>query len=280
MLDGDWSSDVCSSDLERHFRRMLELKHPDADTVRLYLGQIAEDGKRWDEAIQWYAAVGAGENWLAAQLRHAGVLAKRGSLEEAQRFLEGVRAANAEQAPRLLLGEAQLLRDAGRVADAFALLDGALARQPDQPELLYESALVAERLGRTEIFETRLRHLLRIKPDHAHAYNALGYSLADRNLRLDEAKELIDKALALAPDDPFILDSKGWLLFRRGELAGALAALQRAFSLRADAEIAAHLGEVLWALGRKDEAQKTWRDAAQASPGNEVLAATIKRFQP
>lgn len=265
---------------ERHFRRILEFKHPEADAVRLYLGQIAEDAKRWDEALKWYGEINTGEPWVSAQLRHAGVLTKRGSLDSALRFLQAARATHAEHAFKLLMGEAQLLRDAGRTADAFALLDEGLAQHPDQPELLYESALMAERLGRIDTFESRLRQLLRLKPDHAHAYNALGYSLVDRNTRLDEAQGLIDKALALAPDDPFILDSKGWVLFRRGELPAALEALQRAFSLRPDPEIAAHLGEVLWTLGRKDEAQKTWRDAARAHPGNEVLTATIKRFQP
>jgi tetratricopeptide (TPR) repeat protein len=265
---------------ERHFRRLIELNYAEADSVRLYLGQLAEDGKRWDEAIKWYEEVGTGEQFVAARLRHAYVLTRQDKFDAALRHLQTARASHAEHAVRLLIGEAQLLREAGRAKDALAVLDEGLAAQPDQPELLYESALVAERIGRVDAFEGRLKRLLQLKPDHAHALNALGYSLVERNLRLDEAQQLIDQALALAPDDPFILDSKGWVQFRRGETAAALATLQRAFAIRSDPEIAAHLGEVLWTLGRRDDAARTWSDAAKAHPGNDALTATIKRFQP
>ncbi len=267
-------------DAERYFRRLLELDFGDADSVRLYLGQLAEDAKRWDEALKWYEQIGPGEQFVAARLRQAYVLSKQEQLDAALRHLQVTRTEHREHAVRLLIGEAQLLREAGRGADALAALDQGLAAQPDQLELLYEAALVAERLGRIDVFEARLKRLLQLKPDHAHALNALGYSLVDRNVRLDEAQQLIDQALALAPDDPFILDSKGWVQFRRGETAAALATLQRAFAIRADPEIAAHLGEVMWTLGRRDEAARTWADAAKLHPGNEVLTATIKRFQP
>lgn len=265
---------------ERHFRRLLELDFADADSVRLYLGQLAEDEKRWDEAIKWYEQIGPGEQYVAARLRQAYCLAKLDRADEASRHLQAARAEHSENAVRLLIGEAQLLREIGRTADALAVLDQGLADQPDQQELLYEAALVAERLGRIDVFEARLKRLLQLKPDHAHALNALGYSLAERNVRLDEAQKLIDQALALAPDDPFILDSKGWVQFRRGAMAAALATLQRAYAIRPDPEIAAHLGEVMWALGRRDEAAKTWADAAKLHPDNEVLTATIKRHQP
>ncbi|MDP2794211.1 MAG: tetratricopeptide repeat protein [Sulfurisoma sp.] len=265
---------------ERHFRRLIELNYAEADSVRLYLGQLAEDDKRWDEAFKWYEEIGPGEQFVAARLRQAHVLTKQDKFDAALRHLQTVRAGHAEHAVRLLIGEAQLLREADRTVDALAVLDEGLAAQPDQPELLYESALVAERIGRIDTFESRLKRLLQLKPDHAHALNALGYSLAERNLRLDEAQQLIDRALALAPDDPFILDSKGWVRFRRGDSPGALDALQRAFAIRPDPEIAAHLGEVLWTLGRRDDATRTWSEAAKAHPGNDVLTATIKRFQP
>jgi len=194
--------------------------------------------------------------------------------------LAAARASGTPGDSRLVVAEAQLLRDAGRHADAFAFLAKMLEVQPDQPDLLYETALTAEKLGYVEVMERHLRRLIAIKPDSAQAYNALGYSLADRNLRLDEAGQLIDKALSLTPDDPFILDSKGWVLFRQGKPAAALEALQKAYAQKPDAEIAAHIGEVLWALGRSGEALAVWREATKAHPTNEVLAATIKRFVP
>jgi len=266
---------------ERHFKRLLELGFPEPDTVRVYLGQLAEEAKRPDDAIAWYKAVEPGAQFVAAQGRIAQVLANRGKLGDARAHLQGLarEAAPADQVQYVLL-ESQLLRDANRNEDAFAVLDDALRQSPDNPDLLYESALMAERIGRIEVMEGRLRKLIALKPDHAHAYNALGYSLVDRNLRLDEAETLIRKGLALSPNDPFIIDSLGWAQYRRGKLTDALETLQKAFGLRADPEIAAHLGEVLWMLGRKEEAARTWRDAAKAHPDNAVLADVIKKFKP
>lgn len=265
---------------EPHLRKLVEIGHAEADKARFYLGQIAAEGKRWDEALAWFAAVGPGEHYLNARLHAANVLAKRGDVDAARRHLAETETAAPRERVQLLLGEAQLLRDADRNADAHAVLAAALEKDPDQPELLYETALLAEKLGRPDELETRLRRLIELRPDHAHAHNALGYSLADRNLRLDEARALIDRALELAPNDPFILDSQGWVLFRLGQTQGALDVLQRAFGIRADPEIAAHLGEVLWTLGRRDEARATWDKARREHPANAVLAETIKRFLP
>ena len=265
---------------EEYLKRLVDIGYAEADTARLYLGQIAEERKAWDEAIRWYAQVGAGEQYVAAQLRIANVRAQTGHLDDGLKGLHEVSAADPQERTQLVLGEAQLLRDAGRYADAYAALEAGLAAQPDQPDILYEAALAAEKIGRPDVLERDLRQLIQIKPDDAHAYNALGYSLADRGERLDEAQQLIDKALELAPQDPFILDSKGWLLYRKGDAGNALDVLKRALALRPDPEIAAHVGEVLWELGRHDEALKAWNAAAHANPGNEALTATIKRFKP
>lgn len=265
---------------EENFGKLLGFDFAEKDTVRLYLGQIAEERKQYGNALRWYAEVAPGEQYLAAQLRIAQLLAKQGKLEEGRRHLQEARAAGNADRISLLLAESQLLRDAGKTKEAYQLLTDSLAAQPEQPELLYESALLAEKLGRHDVLEANLRKLIRIKPDHAHAYNALGYSFAERNERLAEAEQLIVKALQISPDDPFIIDSMGWVLYRKGDNAGSLTHLQRAFSIRPDPEIAAHLGEVLWMLGRRDEAKKTWQEAAKAHPGNELLAEVIKRFSP
>lgn len=266
---------------EAHFRRLLDLGFAEEDSIRSYLGQIAEEAKRYDEAIGWYKSVPPGSRYVAAQARVAQVMVSRGQMAEARQYLQTLaRDAAPAERQQFVLAEAQIARDAGRNEDAFNVLDEALRGDPESTELLYESALMAERIGRPEVMEGRLRKLIALKPDHAHAYNALGYSLVDRNLRLDEAEGLIRKGLEIAPNDAFILDSLGWALYRRGDLNGALAQLQRAFELRADPEIAAHLGEVLWMMGRRDEAARTWKDAAKANPDNTVLADVIKKFKP
>ena len=265
---------------ERHLRHLLSLGFSDQDTVRMYLGQISEDAKRADDAIGWYRAVEPGSQFVGAQGRIARVLVGRGKLAEARQHLQRIaREAPADRVQYVLM-EAQLLRDANRNDEAFEVLDSALRADPENTDLLYESALTAERIGRVDVMEGRLRKLIALKPDHAHAYNALGYSLADRNQRLDEAEALIRKGLALTPDDPFIIDSLGWTLFRRGNTGGALEQLQKAYGLRPDPEIAAHLGEVLWTLGRRDEAARIWRDAAKANPDSSVLVDVIKKFKP
>ena len=265
---------------ERELKRLLGVGFAEVNVVRLYLGQIAEEKKLPQEALQWYGMVTPGEQYLTAQVRAAALTVKQSGVAEGRLVLQKAGRASPKDAIALLIAEAQLLTEAGRVGESYELLDARLAAQPEEPQLLYESALLAEKLGRFDALETRLRLLIRIKPDHAHAYNALGYSLADRAERLDEAQQLIEKALSLAPNDAFILDSKGWVLYRRGDTVGALDFLQRAYSQRPDPEIAAHLGEVLWVLGRRAEAEETWNAASQTNPRNEALAATIKKFKP
>jgi tetratricopeptide (TPR) repeat protein len=268
-----------AAEAEQQLKRFVEIGRGDLDPARFYLGQIADQAGRPEDALRWYDLVAAGEHALPAKVRAAQVLLRQNKLDEARERLATARA-NAPGDIRLVVAEAQLLRDAGRHEEAFAFLGKVLEVQPDQPEILYELALTAEKLGYMDLLERHLRRLMVLKPDSAQAYNALGYSFADRNLRLDEAAQLIDKALSLAPDDYFILDSKGWLLFRQGKLAAALELLQTAYAKRPDAEIAAHVGEVLWALGRPNEALTVWREATKAHPSNDVLTATIKRFVP
>ncbi|THF61226.1 tetratricopeptide repeat protein [Pseudothauera rhizosphaerae] len=263
---------------ERLFNEALAAGHPEADTIRLNLAQIAERRNDLDGALAHYRSVGSGPHAVQARVRAAQLLARHGRLDEGRGWLHAAEA-DAETRKRLLLAETQLLRDAEQPAAAFNLLDEGLRRSPDDTDLLYESAMLAERLERLEVMESRLRKLIALDPDHAHAYNALGYSLADRGLRLDEAENLIGRALELSPDDPFILDSMGWVRFRRGAAADALDHLERAYAIRADPEIAAHLGEVLWSLDRQTEARKIWDEALAAHPGHRGLQDTIDRLR-
>jgi tetratricopeptide (TPR) repeat protein len=264
---------------ERYLKGLLNSPYRDKDGVRLYLGQVAEDRKDLAGALKWYGEVGEGEQYVQAQIRYAQVLAKQGKLADARARLQQAAAKSTDQRVQLVLAEAQLLRDAGQPKAAFDLVGQALDRVPNNPDLLYDYAMLAEKIERVDILESSLRKLIEIRPEHAHAYNALGYSLADRNQRLPEAQELIEKALKLAPDDSFIIDSMGWVLYRRGKLKDSLAYLRRAYAGRPDPEIAAHLGEVLWALGERSEAERVWGDAAKESPDNETLTSTIKRLK-
>ncbi|MDT3670888.1 MAG: tetratricopeptide repeat protein [Aromatoleum sp.] len=258
--------------------RALDAGHPEADGIRLNLGQIAERRKDPERALQWYRSVEQGRHYLDAQVRIASVLAEQGKLKEAREYLQRIDA-DADTRKRLRIAEAQLLRTAGHSAEAFALLDEELQRAPDDQDLLYESAMLAEQMGKIDVMESRLRKLIALKPDHAHAYNALGYSLADRGERLEEAESLITRALELTPGDPFILDSMGWVRFRRGNPEEALRHLERAYGMRPDPEIAAHLGEVLWAMKREADAARVWNEALRAHPDNSVLKNVMQRFE-
>jgi tetratricopeptide (TPR) repeat protein len=264
---------------ESNLKRLLRGNYRDKNGVRLYLGQIAEDRKKLPEALSWYDDITDGEHYLTAQIRYAQVLSKQGKLDAARERLHRTEAQNGQQRVQLILAEAQLLRDANQPKAAFDMVQQALERLPNQPDLLYDHAMLAEKLDRMDVLESSLRKLIQLRPDYAHAYNALGYSLADRNERLPEARELIEKALKLSPDDSFIIDSMGWVLYRQGRTKDALEWLQKAFAARPDADIAAHLGEVLWALGRRDEAERVLGDAAKKDPGNEAVANTLKRLK-
>ncbi len=265
---------------EVQLRRALEINPKDPDLVRLYLGQVSEELKRDDQALKWYSSINQGEQFVPAQARYAGVLARQGKMAEARKYLQEVAAVDPQQRLLLTLAEAGLLREANAYQEAFEFLGAALAKTPDVPDLMYDYAMAAEKVNRMDVLEANLRRVIALRPTHAHAYNALGYSLADRNERLAEARTLIETAHKLAPEDFYILDSLGWVLFRQGQYQEALGHLQRAHQARPDAEISAHLGEVLWALGRQAEAQKVWAEALRGQSKNEVLQSTIKRLAP
>jgi tetratricopeptide (TPR) repeat protein len=264
---------------EENMKRLLGMGYRDPNGVRYVLGQIAEEQKQWPQAIKWYDSIDDGDQLIPARVRSAGAIAKQGKLDEARAFLQRVGNEYPGERIQLTVAEAQLLREANRHRDAYEVLGQALKEEPDQPELLYDYALTAEKLERFDVLESNLRKLIQVRPDHAHAYNALGYSFADRNTRLPEARKLIEKALEIAPEDYFIIDSLGWVLYREGNLKGAAEQLRRAYAGRPDAEIGAHLGEVLWVMGRRDEADRIWQESLKSSPDNETLQKTIKRLK-
>jgi len=270
-----------------HFTRFLQLVEQaapgpfarDPDPARINLARIAEEERKYAEALALLDRIEGGEHYLAARQRRALLLGKLKRFDEGRRLLvETVTDSSAERR-QLLQTEAHLLRDAGRYREALGLLEGGLRQAPEDTGLLYDAALAAERLDRYELMETYLRRAMQLRPDEAHAFNALGYSLADRNLRLQEAHALIARALELAPDDAYILDSMGWVHFRMGDLAKARSYLDRAWSLRPHAEIGAHLGETLWALGEREAAHAIWREAKRLDPDNETLQSTLRRLK-
>jgi Flp pilus assembly protein TadD len=236
--------------------------------------------KQPEVAATHYAEVKAGNYLVPARSRQAALLARAGKLDEARALLAATQGENDAQNVRLIQAQAELLRDSREYGAAFDVLSAGLKRYPDSADLLYDRAMVAERLNKLDSLESDLRRVMALRPDDAQAYNALGYTLADRTDRLAEAVTLLDKALTLAPEDPFILDSVGWAQYRSGNLARAQEYLERAYTIRPDPEIAAHLGEVLWARGRRDDAGKLWQTSLQTHPQNEVLLETLRRHRP
>lgn len=247
--------------------------------AHLLLAQIAEQTGRFELAQTYLNQIDNPKVALRIAVRRASILVRQGKLDEARTTIQNVPETQSEDVRAKISAEVNLLRDNKQYQAAYQRLTEAMERYPQDHDLLYEQAMVAERLGNTEEMEQLLRRLIAAKPENYHAYNALGFSLADRNTRLDEAYQLIVKALELAPNDPYIVDSLAWVEFRRGKKDEALRLLRSAFQTRPDAEIAAHLGEVLWTLGQRDEALATWKRAAEINPDNETLLETTKRLQ-
>ncbi|QHE88960.1 tetratricopeptide repeat protein [Hydrogenophaga sp. BPS33] len=245
----------------------------------LLMAQIAEKQKDFPAANAWLDRIENADDIMAAQLRRASLLARQGQMAQARTLLRNQPDRRPEDARLKLVAEAQLLRDFKQWQQSYEVYSEASARFPNDTDLLYDQAMMAEKAGKLADMERLLRQLIAAKPDYHHAYNALGYSLADRNLRLPEAKQLIEKAVELEPGDAYIQDSLGWVEFRMGNTARALSILQAAYSKRPDPEIAAHLGEVLWAGGQREQALKIWREGLLMSADNETLQGTLKRLQ-
>ncbi len=244
----------------------------------LRLAEVAEQKKDYAAAQDWLGRIDNAQDMVSVQSRRAAILAHQGKLDEARALIHALPESTPADARMKISAEVQILRDNKQYQLAYDVLVGAVAADPQDLDFQYDLAMIAEKLDRFDETERILRQIIATKPDYHHAYNALGYSLADRNLRLPEARELILKALTFAPNDPFISDSLAWVEYRSGNDAEALRILKKAFADKPDAEIAAHLGEVMWVMGQKDAAMAVWRDGLGINPDNETLRETIKRF--
>lgn len=276
---------------EQSFRRFVELesaKAPDPSAKEenrgltqayLALAEIAEQRKDYAGAQAWLNRIDNAQEMISVQSRRAMILARQGKLAEARALIRSLPEQGSTDARLKISAEVQLLRENKQYRAAYDLLGDALARMPQDVDLIYDRAMVAEKMGDANEMERLLRVAIAAKPEYHHAYNALGYSLADRNVRLPEARQLVQKALEYAPGDPFITDSLAWVEFRSGNLKLALTLLQQAFKDKPDAEIAAHLGEVLWTMGDRTQALAIWKEGMALNAENETLLETLKRLR-
>ncbi len=278
--------DLAEKSLQRYVELTLSSDpKPNANQERglvqayLMLAQLAEQRKDFVQAENWLSKINNEEDLVQTQTRRAGILARQGRLAEARRLMASLPERTPAQARTKLMAEVQLLRDNKLYQAAYDVLAQANSQNPPDFDLLYDQATLAEKLEDTADMERLLRRIIAGKPDYHHAYNALGYSLAERNIRLDEARQLILKALEFAPGDPFISDSLAWVEFKSGNKTEALRILQDAYKARPDAEIAAHLGEVLLSLEQKEQALSVWREGLQINADNETLLETLKRLR-
>ncbi|HQQ68994.1 MAG TPA: tetratricopeptide repeat protein [Alicycliphilus sp.] len=255
-----------------------ELRRRAQTQAYLLHAQIAEKRGNYAQADSWLNRIDDAAELLAVQGRRASLLVRQGRLAEARALIRAMPAKGPEDERLKLQAEVQLLREAGQYQQAYELQGKLVAMAPQDNDLVYDQAMLADKIGKPEEMERLLRGIIARKPDYHHALNALGFSLADRGVRLPEAKALITKALEYAPEDPFITDSLGWVEFRLGNRKEALASLERAYQTQQDVEIAAHLGEVLWSLGQRERALDIWRQGLRINKDNTTLQDTLKRL--
>ena len=263
---------------DKYFQQALDNGFKEKEQIYLYQGRNAERSKNDSKALEWYDKVAPGDHYFEGRLAAANVIARSKNVDAAISMLDEVNDLTPEQQIIVIQSEASMLAQAKRHQESFDLLQKAVQNIPDSPELIYDFAMSAERLKKYDVMETQLREVIKQRPDYAAAYNALGYSFADRNIKLNEAKTLIETALKLAPNDHYMMDSLGWVHYRLGNLKQAAEYLRKAYEIQADPEIAAHLGEVLWQQGLQTEAKKIWADALLINPENDVLVSTSKKF--
>lgn len=269
--------------LKQYLNTPQKLQQKDAEAYQaiFLLAQLAEEQKNYKAALEWVAKITVdddSESWVMAQTKRAQILVKEGKIKQARKELAMLRSEYPMEEERLVLAESQILRSANRIQEAYAFLKSNYKRYYSNINILYDFSLTAEKVKRFNEMEKALNRIIEMDKKNHLAYNALGYSLADRNIRLEEAYIYIAKALALAPEDPFIIDSMGWVLYRQNKLKEAELMLRRSYELLPEAEVMTHLGEVLWFSDQKKEAQTLFEKAYEKEPHNETLLDTIKRL--
>ncbi|MGA7780331.1 MAG: tetratricopeptide repeat protein, partial [Paraburkholderia sp.] len=266
--------------LEQYAQKAEQTPSADAGQAYIYLAQLSLEQKNDDAASKWLNKISpSSQQYIPAQITRAQLLEKQGKPDDARKLLASLQSPDPRDQALIARTDAAILFDAKRYPEAETRLAQATADFPDDPDLTYDYAMAAEKNGHYDIMEAQLRKLIETQPDNPQAYNALGYSLADRGLRLQEANKLIEKASSLAPDDAFIMDSVGWVKYRLGDTSDALKLLRKAYDLQPNAEIGAHLGEVLWKTGDQEQARAAWREARKLEPDNDTLLKTLQRFQ-
>lgn len=263
---------------DKYLQQAIASGFKDPEQLYGYLGRSSERQKNDVKALEWYDKIQSGDHFFEGRVSAANVIARTNGVDAAIKMLDEVDNLTAEQQMSVIQVEASLLSQAKRNQESFELMDKAVKNWPDATELLYDYAMAAERVGKFDLMETALYKLIKVRPDYAAAYNALGYSYADRNIKLKEALSLLETAVKLSPNDHYMIDSLGWVHYRLGNLNLAAEYLRKAYSMQADPEIAAHLGEVLWKQGLQEEAKKIWATALKEFPENDVLVATSKKF--
>ncbi len=268
-------------DAEKYMMMLVRLKQREGE-AQYYLGRINENRKLYEEAIEWYEKVFVGEYKFDARLRVADMLGLLGRTDEALGHLDAMLKGSQSDGSlvRIYISKGELLRSARRYPQAMEVFNTALGIVPGNSDLLYARALVAEKLGRIDILEADIGAILKTEPDNAHALNALGFTLADQTDRYEEAYGYLKRAIEIMPDDPAIIDSWGWVHYRLGDYDKAISLLRKALSQFDDAEIAAHLGEVLWVSGNQQEARQVWQRALKKSPDDPTLETVMQRFIP
>ncbi len=264
---------------EKFFNQALERGYIDRDKIQIYLAKIYLDRKEPDTAITFLDKISSGKLFVEAKILTAEIIAENRSVDDGIASLSKYKNLSPDDKLQFLKAKTSLLYNNNRQQDAFDLMKGADSNFNNSAEFKYDYAMLAEKMGNLLLMEQLLKEAIKIKPDYAYAYNALGYSYADRNIKLADAKKYIEIALSISPNNHYIMDSMGWLHFRMGNIEIALQFIEKAYKIQKDPEIAAHLGEILWKMGKLKQAEKVWEESIKTYPSNTVLIETFERLR-